>query len=282
MSLETIGLSILNGLCFGFLYALISFSLSYIFGVMRVINVAHGDFFMLGALIAYFATKIFGNYFLGIFVAMSIGFLIGVTVERFVFRGFEYLPAYNCLLSIGLSFILQQIVFLIFGGLSFTVPNPIPYSFPIFGVYYPIYMFVIACFSIILLGGVWVLLFKTDFGIVTRAVIDNKEVAEALGINGDIVRMLSFGLGTILAFLAGYLAAPILNVHYRIGLEIITICFICTVIGGLGNLKGTVIVALALSLCENLLSIFFTPTTTRVFSLIIMLVTVVIRTIMRR
>jgi branched-chain amino acid transport system permease protein len=282
MSLETISLAILNGICFGLLYSLISLSLSYIFGVMRVINVAHGEFFMLGALTAYFTTNIFGNYFFGIFIAIPIGFLVGIAVERFVFRGFEYLPAYNCLLSVGLSLILQQIVFLIFGGLSFTVPNPIPYSFPIFGVYYPVFMLVIAGFSTIILGGIWVLLFKTTFGIVTRAVIDNKEVAEALGINGDIIRMLSFGFGTIIAFLAGYMAAPMLNVHYRMGLQIITICFICTVIGGLGNLKGTAITALALSLCENLLSIFFTPTMTRVFSLIIMLVTVVVRTITGR
>lgn len=278
---ETVGLAVLNGLCFGFLYALISLSLSYIFGVMGIINIAHGEFFMLGALIAYFTTKIFGNYFMGIFINALLGFLIGATVERLVFRGFEYLPAYNCLLSLGLSFILQQIVFLIFGGLSFTVPNPIPYSLPIFGFYYSVFVLVVAGVSIIILLGVWILLFKTKIGIVTRAVMDNKEVAESLGINGNMIRLLSFGFGAVIAFLAGYLASPILNVNYRMGTGIITICFMCTVIGGLGNLKGTVIVALLLSLYENLLSLFFAPTITRVLSLFIMLVTVVVRSMRR-
>jgi len=275
-------IALVNGVSWGLITALMALGLSFIFGLMGIINVAHADFFMMGSFLALYFVGQFGNLFYGIPIILLIGFLCGLPFERLVFRGFEEKPAYTCLLSIGLAYILQQMALAAFGGGIYTAPNPFPLTVTFLGVSYPGIRLLLAGVAIGLLAGLWLILYRTNYGLKIRAVMSNREMADALGIDVNRLRMVSFGIGSALAFAAGGLAAPLLGIYFLMGRDILPLAFMVVVIGGLGTLRGTFFAALLLVLLENLLSLAMTPTETRVISLVIMLVVIVLRVERRR
>ncbi len=270
-------LAILNGVVWALIIALVALGLTLIFGLMDIVNIAHGDFYMLGAVLAWYGVALFNNFWLGAVMAMIFTAILGAVVERSIIRPVEGLPAFTVVVTIGLSYIIQQSVLATFGGSPQTVPEPIRLTIEFLGIRYPAYRLFVAGVSGLALIALGVFLFKTPYGLWIRASMQDKEIASAMGINVSNVYIMTFSLGAMLSALGGALAAPITQVFYLMGLDVLAISFIIVIIGGLGSLKGTLIAAFIISLLENFITLVATPTEARVISLLIMGAVLLIR-----
>jgi branched-chain amino acid transport system permease protein len=172
---------------------------------------------------------------------------------------------------VGISFILQQIVLGTYGGIPKKIVNPWPVSFNFLGVDYPGYRFLVAFISVLILTGLWFFLYRTSYGILVRASMQDREMASAMGIDVNKVLITTFVIGSVLASLGGVLAAPINQVFYLMGNDVILLCFIVVIIGGLGSLKGTLIASLSLCSLEGVLASFLSPVQARAAIFIVMI-----------
>jgi branched-chain amino acid transport system permease protein len=256
--------------------------LSLVFGVMRVVNVAHGEFFMLGAVFAWFVTSfITGHAALGFLVALIVSPLIvgGVAYasERLVLKRLNYDPEATIVATIGLLYILQQSALIFFGPNAQAVEPPFYWRirFPWFG--YDGYKLFIIFAAIVLMLGVWFVMKKTRIGIVMRATQLDRETARAFGINVDRVSAMVFALGAMLAAMAAVLVVPIQQAHYLMGHDPLLLSFIVVIIGGLGSLQGTVIAAVIIGLSDGILSVFFSPTLAKMVSTLLVAIVLIIR-----
>lgn len=261
-----------NGLVWGLIIALIALGLSLIFGLIEVVNVAHGSLYMLGAVLAWYVAEFTGSFWLALAVAPAAVGLVGLVVERVVLRPIEDRPIITIIATFGLLLIIQQGVLGIFGGAPRRIGAPFVQNFPLMGVGYPVYRVFVAIASLLAIGTLWAFLQWTKFGLWMRAVRQNREMALALGIPTYRVYMATFGLGSAMAALGGVLAAPIVTVEFQMGLKMLVTAFMVAVIGGLGSLVGSVIAALLIGELEGLLSVFIEPTYARVVSLLLMAV----------
>jgi branched-chain amino acid transport system permease protein len=268
---------LVDGFLWGLIIALIALGLSFIFGMMRIVNMAHGDIYMVGAVLSFYILQWFGSFWLALLIVpLAIG-LISVPIERFVLRPFEGRPAVTMIATVGLAFIIQQAVLGSHGGIPMKMPNPWPVSIDLLGVGYSAYRIIIACISVIIITGLWLFLYKTSYGILIRATIQDKEMASAVGINDNRILMATFALGGILAALGGVLAAPISQVFYLMGNDVILLCFIVVIVGGLGSLKGTLIASLALCTVEGGMTIVLKPVEARVAIFAVMILILIFR-----
>ncbi len=267
----------LNGLVWGLIIALIALGLSLVFGLIEIINIAHGDLFMLGAVLAWYMIQWTGNFWVALAAApLAVG-LLGMLIERGVLRPIEHKPIITILATFGLSLIFQQSVLATFGGAPQRIEEPIGGLIPLVGTFYPVYRVFVAGCALVALAGLWLLLYKTRYGMWMRAVRQDREMAVALGIASDQVYMLTFGLGAALAALGGVLAAPVTSLEFQMGLDVLPTAFIVVIIGGLGSLQGTLVAAVLLGVLEGLANVFVTPTTARIFSLLFMAVVLLVR-----
>lgn len=258
-------LATLEGLVTAAVLALTALGLSLVFGVMRVVNVAHGEFFMLGAVIAWgVASAISGNPALGFLAALIVSPLVVGAVafvsERLVLRRLEYNPEATIVATIGLLYIIQQAALTFYGPDARPVEAPFSYriQFPWFG-YSGYKLFVIAA-SIVLLLGVWLVLTRTRIGLIMRATQIDREMAQAFAIPVERVYAGVFALGAMLAAIAAVLIVPIQQAHYLMGLDPLLLSFIVVIIGGLGSLRGTVLAALIIGVSDGIIAMFFSPT----------------------
>jgi branched-chain amino acid transport system permease protein len=268
---------LVDGLIWGFIVALIALGLSLIFGIMRIINMAHGDLFMLGAVLAVLVTDTLGSFWPALVIAPLVMAVAAMPVERVILRPFEGRPLNTLIATLGLSFIIQQVVLITWGGTPTRLAAPVGFTVQMFGVAFPGYRLVAAGMGLVLLGLLWAVVYRTAFGVRLRATIDQPEVADAMGINTSRVRMLTFGLGAGLAAAGGVLAAPIRNVFYLMGFDVLLFSFIVVIVGGLGSLIGTFVAALTLSGTEGLLSAFVQPVEARILILLLMAALVLVR-----
>jgi branched-chain amino acid transport system permease protein len=268
---------VVDGLIWGSIVALIALGLSLIFGIMRIINLAHGDLFMLGAVIAVLVSDGLGSLWPALLIAPLILGLVAMPVERWVLRPFEGRPLNTLIGTLGLSFIIQQVVLMTWGGTPRRLAAPVTFTVQIFGVAFPGYRLVAAGMGLALLALLWMVVYRTAFGVRLRATIDQPEVADAMGINTSQIRMLTFGLGAGLAAAGGVLAAPIRNVFYLMGFDVLLFSFIVVIVGGLGSLVGTFVAAFTLSGTEGLLSAFVQPVEARILILLLMAALVLVR-----
>jgi branched-chain amino acid transport system permease protein len=268
---------VLNGLVWGLIIALIALGLSIIFGLLDFINVAHGDFFMVGAVLAWSMIDLFGNFWLAFLVVPLIGLVAGAAIERGVLRPVENSASLSIVAAFGLSLILQEGVRATFGATPKRILDPIGINFQILAVNYQVYRLFAASVAVVALVLFFLFLQKTKFGTWMRAVRQDRETAVAMGVPADRVFMATFGLGMAMAMLGGVVAAPITSVEFRLGLDVLPICFIAVIIGGLGNLAGTAAAAVLLSVLEGLITSFAEPTTARIISLILMSVVLLLR-----
>jgi branched-chain amino acid transport system permease protein len=268
---------VVDGLIWGSIVALIALGLSLIFGIMRIINMAHGDLFMLGAVLAVLVSDSLGSLWPALFIAPLILALVAMPMERWVLRPFEGKPLNTLIGTLGLSFIIQQVVLMTWGGTPRRLAAPVTFTVQMFEVAYPGYRLVAGGIGLVLLALLWAIVYRTPFGVRLRATIDQAEVADAMGINTSRVRMLTFGLGAGLAAAGGVLAAPIRNVFYLMGFDVLLFSFIVVIVGGLGSLIGTFVAALTLSGSEGLLSAFVQPVEARIVILLLMAVLVLVR-----
>jgi branched-chain amino acid transport system permease protein len=267
----------MNGLVWGLIIALIALGLSIIFGLLDIINVAHGDFFMVGTVIAWTLIQYTDNFWIAFLIVPVIGFVLGSLIERGVMRPIENSAALSIVATFGLSLILQESVRATFGATPKRILDPIGLTVPVLNLDYQVYRLFAAAVAIVAIAAFFVFLHKTKFGTWMRAVRQDREMAIAMGVPAQTVFIVTFGLGTALAMLGGVVAAPITTVEFRLGLDVLPLCFMAVIIGGLGNLPGTAAAAVLLAFMEGIITSFAEPTTARIVSLILMSVVLLLR-----
>jgi branched-chain amino acid transport system permease protein len=275
-------LAILEGLVQAAVLCITAAGLSLVFGVMRVVNVAHGEFVMLGAVIAWFAASLVtGHPAIGFAVALVISpVIVGAIAfasERLILKRLDYNPEATIVATIGLLYILQQTVLIVYGPDARPVDPPFYYTirFPWFG-YSSYKLFVIAA-AIVIMGAIWFVLQKTKAGLIMRAAQFDRETAQAFGIPVDRVSAFVFAAGAGLAALAGVLVVPIQQAHYLMGADPLLLSFIVVIIGGLGSMSGTVVAAILIGLSDGILSVMFSPTLAKMVSTLLVALVLVFR-----
>jgi len=266
-----------DGVIWGIIIALISLGLSLIFGIMGIINMAHGDIYMIGAVLTVVVTGWFGIFLPALILVPIIVGVLAMPLERWVLRPFEGKPLITMVATIGVSFIIQQCVLMTFGGTPKIVPYPIRGDINLFGISYPCYRLFAAAVGLLLIGLLWLALYRTDFGIYIRATMENPDMADSVGINTNFIRAGTFGLGAGLAAVGGVLAAPINQVFFLMGTDVILLSFIVVIVGGLGSLQGALIAALILSGIEGLLSAALDPVQVKAAIMFLMALILVFR-----
>ncbi|RFC69203.1 MULTISPECIES: branched-chain amino acid ABC transporter permease [Mesorhizobium] len=258
-------LATLEGLVTAAVLALTALGLSLVFGVMRIVNVAHGEFFMLGAVIAWgVASMVTGNPALGFVAALVVSPLVVGAVaflsERLVLRRLDYNPESTIVATIGLLYLIQQAALTFYGPEARPVEAPfnLRIQFPWFG--YSGYKLFVIIAAIVLLTIVWVVLTRTRIGLIMRATQIDREMARAFAIPVERVYAGVFALGAMLAAIAAVLIVPIQQAHYLMGLDPLLLSFIVVIIGGLGSLRGTLVAALIIGVSDGIIAMFFSPT----------------------
>ena len=259
---NTLAALAINGLVWGLIIALIALGLSVIFGLLDIINLAHGDFFMIGTVVAWTVLTTTGSFWPAFVLAPVIGFVLGAIIQRIVLQPIRNAAALSIVATFGLSMILQETVRM---------------TFDLFGVEYEVYRLFAAGVSILALAAFFLFLHRTKLGTWMRAVRHDPEIATAMGIPAQRVYRVTFGLGFALAALGGVVASPITTVDFRAGVDVLPFCFMAVIIGGLGNLPGTAAAAVLLAFLEGILSSFATPTVARIASLVLMSAVLLLR-----
>lgn len=275
-------LATLEGLVTAAVLALTALGLSLVFGVMRIVNVAHGEFFMLGAVLAWAVSTAFGGHPAVGFVAALIAapLVVGAVAwlsERLVLRRLNYDPEATIVATIGLLYIIQQLALSFYGPEARPVAPPFSYRvlLPWFG-YSGYKLFVIAA-SALLLVSTWLVLTRTRIGLVMRATQYDREMAQAFAIPVDRVYAGVFALGAMLAATAAVLIVPISQAHYLMGQDPLLLSFIVVIIGGLSSLRGTIIAALLIGLSDGIVSMFFSPTLAKMIATLAVAMVLVFR-----
>ncbi|PZQ46136.1 MAG: branched-chain amino acid ABC transporter permease [Rhodovulum sulfidophilum] len=275
-------LALLEGLVSAAVLALTASGLSLVFGVMRVVNVAHGEFFMLGAVAAWFVTAhVGGPAWFGFALALAISPLlvgsVAALADRLVLKRLDYDPEATIVATIGLLYLLQQAALSFYGPDARPVPAPFDWRirFPWFG--YSGYKLCVIAAAAAILGGLWLLMARTKLGLVMRATQYDRETARAFGIDTDRVYALVFALGAGLAAIAAVLIAPISQAHYLMGGDPLLLSFIVVIIGGLGSLRGTIVAALLIGVGEGMISVFFSPTLAKILATLAVALVLVFR-----
>jgi branched-chain amino acid transport system permease protein len=275
-------LAALEGLVTSAVLALMALGLSLVFGVMRVVNVAHGEFFMLGAVLAWWiASLITGHPAIGFLAALVISPLIVGAIafvsERLVLRRLNYNPEATIVATIGMLYIIQQLALTFYGPQARPVDAPFNYRilFPWFG--YSGYKLSIIAASILLLIATWFVLTRTKIGLLMRATQYDRETAQAFGIPVERVYAGVFALGAMLAAIAAVLIVPISQAHYLMGMDPLLLSFIVVIIGGLGSLRGTVVAAVLIGLSDGIISAFFSPTLAKIIATLLVAMVLVFR-----
>lgn len=275
--ISNLAVAILNGVIWGMIMALIALGLNMIFGLLHIINMAHGVLYMLGAVVAWYFIDLTGNFWIALILAPVVVGAIGMAMERGLLRTIEDQPIITIICTFGIMLAGQHLVFMIFGGTPRRINIPIETRFQLFELQYPLMRIVIALISVGIMIALWFFLNKTKYGLWMRAVVQDREMAVALGIPVNQVYMWTFVLGSALAAFSGVLAAPIVYVDFMMGREILIMAFIIVIVGGMGNLEGSVLAAIIISLIQGVGSLFVPPAMATVFSLAFMIIVLLFR-----
>jgi len=249
------------GLVNGSFYALLSLGLAVIFGLLGIVNFAHGAFYMLGAFAAYIGLQVFGvNYWFALILApLAVG-LLGVLIERLFLRHLYRLdPLYGLLLTFGVALIAEGIMRDRFGasGKSYPVPESLQGLFDLGFMVLPIYRAWVVAASLGVCVMTWFLIERTRLGAMLRAATENARLVQAFGINVPLLVMGTYGGGVALAALAGVLAAPVVQVSPLMGSSLVIVVFAVVVIGGMGSIIGAIVSGLSLGLIEGLTKVIY-------------------------
>ena len=280
-----------------FVLALTAVGLSLVFGVMRVVNIAHGEFFMLGAVIAWFiAHSLGGHPAIGFAAALIVAPLlvgaIAVAADMTILKRVNYDPERTIVATIGLLYIIQQLALMSYGPDARPVEPPFNTRLAIpwiengengwrmiwpWGLGTTTYKLAVIGAAITVLLGVWLLMKRTRIGLVMRATQADRDMALAFGIPVERVYALVFGMGAALAALAAVLIVPIQQAHYLMGADPLLLSFIVVIIGGLGSLPGTVLAAVLIGLSDGIISVFFSPTLAKILATLLVGLVLVFR-----
>ena len=270
---------LLLGLVNGAFYAMLSLGLAVIFGLLGIVNFAHGALYMLGAFAAWIMMDLLGiNYWAALVLApLTVG-VLGVIIERLFLKHLYKLdPLYGLLLTFGLSLIAEGIFRELYGvsGQSYPVPELLQGATNLGFMVLPNYRAWVVLVSLVICLGTWYLIERTRLGAYLRAGTENAPLVQAFGINVPMMVMLTYGAGAALAALAGVLAAPIIQVNPLMGSNLIIVVFAVVVIGGMGSILGSVITGLGLGIIEGLTRVFYPEASNIVVFVIMVLVLMV-------
>jgi len=261
--MQLIAFQILNGLVYGMLLFLLSAGLSLIFGLMRVLNLAHGSFYMLGAFFGFAIVRLSGNFWLAFLVAPLLVVVLGAAIEMLFLR-----PLYRreheghldqMLLTVGFIFVFVDIVRSVWGGdvLGIPIPEALTGAVSLLGMFLPKYRAFIIVLGLVLGFTLWLLIEHSRLGAKLRAGVDDADMAAGLGINVSRMFTWTFALGCGLAALAGVAAGPMLGVHVGMDLEILIVTLLVVVIGGMGSLKGALVASVLIGEADTFGKVYF-------------------------
>ena len=270
-------LALLEGTVGALTLALTALGLSLVFGVMRIVNVAHGEFFMLGAVVTWYISTATGSYLLALAAApLAVG-AVAVLADRLVLRRIGYDPEGTIVATIGLLYILQQLVLTTYGPYARPVTAPVYFRVetPWFG--YSGYKLVVAAVAALLLAATWAALGRTRLGLYMRATQQDREIAQAFAVPVNRVYTVAFGVGAGLAAVAGALIVPIQQAHYLMGQDALLLSFVVVILGGLGSLRGTLVAALLVGLSDGVISVLFSPTLAKIVATLLVALVLAVR-----
>ena len=269
---------LLHGLVFGAALALLALGLTVVFGLLGVMNFAHGELYMLGA---YAGIAVIGwthSFWVALVAAPLIVGVLGAITEAATLRPlYRREPLYGLILTFGLALVFREGVRQIYGGDMRRILPPFTGSTPILGMTYPDYrLFLLAASSTLLLA-IWLFFTRTRAGIIVRAAVQDAEMLDGLGVDVRRVFTLTFAGSAALAALAGLLLAPVFTVYPQMGVEMILLAFIVVILGGMGSMGGSVVAAVVIGLAQSLFSLWMNPQRVAIAIFGIMIVVLIVR-----
>src|SRR3984885_7120641 len=267
-----------NGIVTGMILALIASGLTLIFGIMDVVNFAHGELFMLGAYVGVIVIAATGSFWLGLVASALILAILGAATQIVRLRpliGRD--PLNTILVTFGISLMLQNYALWQFGPVVRKIPEPIGAYFTLFYLQYPWYRIVIALLSAAIIGSFWLFLKYGKFGVWIRATAQDRVMAQAMGIPVPWVYTGVFAIGAAMAAASGVLFAPTTGVDHSMGLDWVLKAFIVFVVGGMGNLGGSIAAAIFVSLLESYAAIWMDPSQAVIVSFVVLILTLLFR-----
>ncbi|WP_404419341.1 branched-chain amino acid ABC transporter permease [Marinospirillum sp.] len=271
---------LLLGLINGAFYALLSLGLAVIFGLLKIINFAHGAQYMLGAFAAYLLLNTLGiNYWVALFLAPIIVGALGVVIERFLLRRITHIDhIYGLLLTFGLALVIQGTFTNWFGvsGSRYPVPEALQGGINLGFMFLPLYRAWIVAVALVVCFGVWFLIEKTKLGGYLRAGTENSALMQAFGVNVPLLVTLTYGFGVGLAALGGVLAAPVYSVSPDMGSNLLIVVFAVVVIGGMGSIVGSILTGLMMGIVEGLTKVYY-PEASSVVIFLVMIIVLLVR-----
>jgi branched-chain amino acid transport system permease protein len=242
-----------NGISYGALLFLLGSGLSLIFGVMRIVNLSHGAYFLWGGYIALSVIGATGSWALSLPVAALALALIGLLMERVFLRPLGFDPLRQVLLTVGFAYLFQQGALDIWGGnnLEINPPNALTHSVVVGGLYLPLYRLFMIAMALVIGITIWLVMEKTRLGAKVRATVDDAQMARGVGIDTNRISMLIFALGAFLAALGGVIGGAFLGVYPGLDFEILPLAFAVVIIGGMGSLGGAAVGAMLVGLADN-------------------------------
>jgi branched-chain amino acid transport system permease protein len=252
-------LQLATGISLGSVYALLAIGLSLIFGMLTVVNFAHGAYFMVGAYIGAYSFGLTGNFWISLVATPVVVGAIGLLTERFLIRplygrGIDY----PLLLTFGLSYVLMDAIRAVFGidGLPTSTPSALQGAVNIGVGHFPLYRLFLVAVTAVIVVALWLFIERTRYGLIIRAGVRDPEIVRILGIDISKVWLLVFGLGTAIAGLSGALVAPIRAVTPEMGIPVLVESFVVTVVGGMGSLTGAVTAGLLVGIVYSLTALY--------------------------
>jgi len=275
---ELLLIQIINGIVSGMILALVASGLTLIFGIMEVVNFAHGELFMLGAYVGTTTMVATGNFWLALVVASVTIALLGAVIQVTTLRpllGRD--PLTTILATFGLSLVLQNWALYKFGPVARKIQEPFTGHFQLFYLEYPWYRIVIALLSAAIIGALWLFMKYGKYGIWIRATTQDRVMAQAMGIPVPLVHTMVFAIGAAMAAASGVLFGPLVGVNHAMGLDLILRAFIVVVVGGMGNLGGSILASIFLSMLEAFASIWVSPAQAVIVSFVVLILTLLFR-----
>jgi branched-chain amino acid transport system permease protein len=267
-----------NGIVTGMILALVASGLTLIFGIMDVVNFAHGELFMLGAYLGFVVFVSTGSFWLALVGAALIVAILGAAMQIVALRPLIGRDPLNTILAtFGVSLVLQNYALWQFGPVVRKIPAPIGSQFTLFYLQYPWYRLLVAALSAAIIGGFWLFLKHGKFGVWIRATAQDRMMAQAMGIPVPLVYTGVFAIGAAMAAASGVLFAPMVGVSHTMGLDWVLKAFIVVVVGGMGNFVGSIAAAIFISLIEAYTTIWLDPSRAVIVSFVILILTLLFR-----
>src|SRR6266566_506572 len=268
----------LNGIVTGMILALVASGLTLIFGIMDVVNFAHGELFMLGAYVGVIILAATGDFWIALVAATLVIALLGAAIYLTTLRpllGRD--PLYTILATFGVSLVLQNYALWQFGPVARKIEEPFTGQFTLFYLAYPWYRVVIALLSAAIIGALWLFLKFGTWGIWIRATTQDRVMAQAMGIPVPWVLTAVFAIGAGMAAASGVLFGPLVGVNHTMGVDWVLKAFIVVVVGGMGNLGGSILAAIFVSLLEAYASLWVSPAQAVIVSFVVLILTLLFR-----